>query len=1291
MTPDDDEHGPEDAERSPEPADPPAMWRFLNHRIEALRATLAATTGEERAWPLLELCEELVNRFEFRLRHDDLLGEPGPDDLLEVLELSAIGSAREPIHLALIWAGVVRAIAQLYLMDVDPGRGRLDDTVERLRLVRGCADIPTDTWALAGELLGRALDGYLDLHGDGDPDDALAPLLAEAVDLLDEAEELTRDEQERGGLAVITGRLRLWLRSYGRWRDDPAADAAQRDLAIAALTRATDAGTIGPFGVYGLADALVERYRERSLPADLSDAVAALRAGLELPELPEDARGALEEFLGSLLMEQGADAGDAALMDDAIRVLTRARDALPRGDRLMAVLSLAEALIHRGGSDRASPAEAGELLDCLVEILQAPDDDIAELEEFVVLLAGIAVQQIGGTALWSPQHDRALGLLAGHLERGTFHGPSEAVLLGTLGAVGLRGMIGMWRGGPVSDIGADLRKGLAWLERALAHPDLAPEAGDGFHGQAAMYLVILATVQGRWRFGEWSSARLIEPREDLGAPDVDCLVAAQDHLRQLRTPGEYAGVAAVLPLLAAVAREAGGAVSGTGENDGDTGDDENDDDHDYGALLRQLPLEVALGDDPRTAWFLLPVRALAVFQLAKRSGTEADLVAALAVLRHAHRAQPPGSVSRAPILLAVAEVQDRLAGLRGDAAPATPAAPSGGTEPLRQGPRVWPDALVELDALVERLEAVAVDVGERSATVAGAGQLMDLAAAYRRRGRLRPAADGDDDRIRVMDTVRLSLREYARCVLLADSVDEGLAVAAAAQQWLPTVVGWCVEDGVAQTAVGLVEAGRGLVLAAVTASGGVAQLLSELGEPQLAGMWAGSRTPAAVRHQALRLLGRSARGMLLEAQVTTVDDVSSAVWAAGVDAVVYLLPPDGVGGGGGTLVVRTGGVVEHVLHGDGDGDSDGEGDDGSGGGTVDEAARYQAAYARMLATAVAASEAAASDADGCGSAEAAAYAAAMAEWRAQLHRLGGWAHDRVMGPLLERTRGWGLLRPPRLVLVPVGSMATVPWHAAWCRGADGSLRYAVTESVLSYAASARQLADAARRRRLPPTVSPAVVADPDGGALWAGHAAMAVRDAFYPGAVYLGRPRGASGGRRATPEEVLDLLPAPGVDGASMLQVSAHASAGVSPGDTALLLEDGRLPVAGILARARHRDPDAPGGLVVCDACVTDVAIDLQDEALTLATALLAAGAVSVIGTRWLVHDQSTAVMTYMFHHFLDGGRTRPADALRSAALWMLDPARPIPPAMPPILARHAGSADLADPYAWAGFVHHGQ
>lgn len=158
-----------------------------------------------------------------------------------------------------------------------------------------------------------------------------------------------------------------------------------------------------------------------------------------------------------------------------------------------------------------------------------------------------------------------------------------------------------------------------------------------------------------------------------------------------------------------------------------------------------------------------------------------------------------------------------------------------------------------------------------------------------------------------------------------------------------------------------------------------------------------------------------------------------------------------------------------------------------------------------------------------------------------------------------------------------------------------------------------------------------------------------------------------------------------------MLQVSAHASAGVSPGDTALLLEDGRLPVAGILARARHRDPDAPGGLVVCDACVTDVAIDLQDEALTLATALLAAGAVSVIGTRWLVHDQSTAVMTYMFHHFLDGGRTRPADALRSAALWMLDPARPIPPAMPPILARHAGSADLADPYAWAGFVHHGQ
>jgi CHAT domain-containing protein len=172
---------------------------------------------------------------------------------------------------------------------------------------------------------------------------------------------------------------------------------------------------------------------------------------------------------------------------------------------------------------------------------------------------------------------------------------------------------------------------------------------------------------------------------------------------------------------------------------------------------------------------------------------------------------------------------------------------------------------------------------------------------------------------------------------------------------------------------------------------------------------------------------------------------------------------------------------------------------------------------------------------------------------------------------------------------------------------------------------------------------------------------------------------------------VLELLPSANTDGASLLQVSAHARAAGSPEDTVLHLADGTLPVTRVLGRARHRSPNAPGGLVVCDSCVTDVASAAQDEALTLSTAFLAAGAVGVIGTRWPVEDLSTAVMMFMFHHFLHEGFPEPADALRQAALWMLDPQRTAPPRMPPELARQVDSPELADPGAWAAFVHHGK
>jgi CHAT domain-containing protein len=103
---------------------------------------------------------------------------------------------------------------------------------------------------------------------------------------------------------------------------------------------------------------------------------------------------------------------------------------------------------------------------------------------------------------------------------------------------------------------------------------------------------------------------------------------------------------------------------------------------------------------------------------------------------------------------------------------------------------------------------------------------------------------------------------------------------------------------------------------------------------------------------------------------------------------------------------------------------------------------------------------------------------------------------------------------------------------------------------------------------------------------------------------------------------------------------------------------------------------------------MTDLAHVDHDEALTLASALLAAGACAVIGARWPAEDLATAPLMVMFHHFLNSGHPQPADALRTAQLWMLDGARTTLAGLPPDLANafHFGHF-LTAPHAWAAFT----
>jgi len=141
-----------------------------------------------------------------------------------------------------------------------------------------------------------------------------------------------------------------------------------------------------------------------------------------------------------------------------------------------------------------------------------------------------------------------------------------------------------------------------------------------------------------------------------------------------------------------------------------------------------------------------------------------------------------------------------------------------------------------------------------------------------------------------------------------------------------------------------------------------------------------------------------------------------------------------------------------------------------------------------------------------------------------------------------------------------------------------------------------------------------------------------------------------------------------------------------------LLLAGGQeLRVDAILRQASGRPPHAPGGLVSLAACTSDLAAADYDEALTPATAFLAAGAATVVGARWQIPDGATSLFMFMFHYLMTAGGHPPRDALRLAQLWMLDPHRAAPAEMPAELAEHASRPELADVVAWGGLVHQGR
>lgn len=525
-----------------------------------------------------------------------------------------------------------------------------------------------------------------------------------------------------------------------------------------------------------------------------------------------------------------------------------------------------------------------------------------------------------------------------------------------------------------------------------------------------------------------------------------------------------------------------------------------------------------------------------------------------------------------------------------------------------------------------------------------------------------------------------ALQGYAWQVLRQAGTDVAVEVAAWATLAVHQLAHWCLADGATDEVVAALDAGRGLVLDAATASRDVASELAARGHSDLAARWRATaglghdrltgavlsptgtdQIPDDLRLQALQALrdGDPASWPSAAADGVGNHEIRHALSTLGADALVYLLPPGE--GPGAAVIVPVAGAVDTVRL------------PGLGTRPDPRAARH-AATTRDAARATVAPGVTIPA------------GTAVTAGAANLDGLYRWAWQAAAGPLIDYTSRWHLHRPARLVLVATRSLALMPWHAAYAPEGTGR-RYALADLVISYAVSARMMCQIAARPT-GPARSALIVGDPTGDLPAAGAEARAIHHRFYPDATYLGHsPTGTPAGA-GTPDEVSTWIDQ--ATGPSLLHFACHGHVEPGrPGDSHLALAGGRLTARDLLEASRLSTLQVER--VFLAACTTSHGGATYDEAFSLATAFLAAGAGTVIGSLWRVPDTATSLLMYVVHHNLTVNALPPADALRGAQLWMLDPHRRPPAGMPADLAGQCDRPDAADPISWAGFIHFGR
>ena len=314
------------------------------------------------------------------------------------------------------------------------------------------------------------------------------------------------------------------------------------------------------------------------------------------------------------------------------------------------------------------------------------------------------------------------------------------------------------------------------------------------------------------------------------------------------------------------------------------------------------------------------------------------------------------------------------------------------------------------------------------------------------------------------------------------------------------------------------------------------------------------------------------------------------------------------------------------------------------------------------------------------------------------------AHQRLNASMtaLSHLLGQQLLRQLELnltqrgavgvTLVATGFLGLLPLHAiCWTTG-QGSRRCLLDDFEVTYAPSARIHAACARRaeQRQAEAVRLVGVANPLPNPvplLGAELEAELICDLVPPGQSHL------LVREEATKQRLLDVLPS-----GTHIHLACHAGARL---DDPLFSASVSLAGPEALTFVEIANLAVSARLVYASACETGVpqGSDEIDEALSLASAFLVAGAAGVVSSLWEVDDDSTAFVAYKFYEGTLELRLLPAAALRRAQLWLRDAteaelealasSRPALRALRRSRESTVSAKDLpySEPFYWAAFT----